>query len=205
MSALRAGVSISTMRRCLLFARSASLVSIALGVLVLVGWALGIGVLESSFPGLAPMKPFTAISFIFLGCALLLRLPRFALTRGKGLSRHTLAQACALFPFLVGLVTLSEYAFDLKAGIDELLFREAVRAANVPFPGRMSHVTALALMARRRSTGFQPFRPLPCRLRFCLPFSAAQYFARDRIRVLSQPLPAGSWVDQWPGASCRLL
>ena len=40
---------------------------------------------------------------------------------------------------LVGLLTLSEYVFRTNLGIDQLLFKDL---AQLPFPGRMAHITA---------------------------------------------------------------
>lgn len=42
----------------------------AVGVLVLSGWALSIEVFRSVAPGLTPMNPVTAVAFIFAGFAL---------------------------------------------------------------------------------------------------------------------------------------
>ncbi len=55
------------------------------------------------------------------------------------------AAACAVVVVLVGAATLVEYAFGLRLGIDELLFRDRV-VAGAPFPGRPSTNAALGLV-----------------------------------------------------------
>src|SRR5579885_1773176 len=44
---------------------------IVVGVLVLVGWAVGVPVLTSVVPGLVPMNPATAVAFMLAGLSLL--------------------------------------------------------------------------------------------------------------------------------------
>ncbi|HEX6879777.1 MAG TPA: hypothetical protein VF135_05400, partial [Terriglobales bacterium] len=55
---------------CKLLSQWASGSAILIGALDLVGWALNIPVLTSIIPGLATMKPFTAICFILSGISL---------------------------------------------------------------------------------------------------------------------------------------
>ena len=48
-----------------------SALSISVGGLVLVGWALDIAALKSILPGWVSMKPNTAVAFVLIGIALL--------------------------------------------------------------------------------------------------------------------------------------
>jgi PAS domain S-box-containing protein len=126
-------------RRYLLIAQSVSVVSMAAGTLVLLGWILDITVFESVVPGLVAMRPNTAVCFILLGFALWLS-SHF----GKiNLKRKITAQVCALFAAVVGAVTLSERLTGFNTGINDLLFRKELSALNTPFPGRMAHISGL--------------------------------------------------------------
>jgi signal transduction histidine kinase len=120
-------------------------VLVVLAGTVLSGWAFRIPVLMSVWPGLATMKPNTAVAFLLTGLALVRR-------QGRHLRLYCLAVT------LVGTLTLIEYVANLNFGIDELLFRDPYSRID---PGRMSQITsvgftvlgpALALMSSRSST-----------------------------------------------------
>ncbi len=132
-------VSKGDIRRHLLVALCVSGVLITIGTLVLAGWSFDIALLKSVLPGLAPVKPNTAICFILSGVALW----QAARPENLDAKRQRLSQACALVSTLIGAVTLSEYLWSLNIGIDGLLFGKALIATNRSFPGRMAHVTAL--------------------------------------------------------------
>jgi len=121
--------------------RAASAAVILVGGLVLIGWAFDITALKSVLPGLATMKPNTALAFILAGVALWLSLasetqPRF----------RRVAQVCAVVVALIGLLTLSQDFFGWNLGLDQLLFKESVGSAGTPHPGRMSAATAFNLL-----------------------------------------------------------
>ncbi|MEG4210605.1 PAS domain S-box protein [Microcoleus sp. S13_B4] len=115
----------------------ASLLVIAIGCLVLLGWQFDISLLKSGFPGMtSTMKANTAICFVLAGLSLrLLQYPRTRL-------HDRIAQGMARFIIIVGMLTLSQYIFGWKLGIDQWLFREFVSSAT-PYPGRMGVNTAL--------------------------------------------------------------
>ncbi len=120
------------------FSRASSLIVIAIGCLVLLGWILDIVILKSVFPGLVTMKANTALAFVLLGISLWLLQPEQAEQRAR-----RIAHTCAAIAALIGLVTLVEYLFGLDLGIDQLLFRDFPIAAGTSFPGRMSLPTAV--------------------------------------------------------------
>ena len=76
--------------------------------------------------------PNTALCFIFLGVALLLRqtLPTV------DSKRKPAARLCATMPVLLGLLTLAEYFTGYDLRLDELLFREPLSAATSTRAGR---------------------------------------------------------------------
>lgn len=119
------------------FSRISSLSVVFIGLLVLIGWRSDITVLKGILPGLATMKANTAISFVLSGLSLWL-LGR----RNSSLPVNLVARFLALATVLIGLLTLMEYLFGWDPGIDLLLFREAQGAEEMPYPGRMSPVTA---------------------------------------------------------------
>jgi len=125
--------------------RAASAIVIAVGGLVLVGWALDIATLKSVLPGLATMKANTALAFILAGVSLwLLRedpSPRPSPLGGEGgrrlgEGRWWIAQGCACLVALLGALTLGEHLVGWDLGIDQLLFSS----------GRMAPATALGFL-----------------------------------------------------------
>ncbi|MCC5839157.1 MAG: PAS domain S-box protein [Opitutales bacterium] len=119
-----------------------AVVVFALGMVVLVAWAVDFPLLKSLLPGEETMKANTAVAFIFLGAAL------FLVVRGKGESSGWPQVFGGLFSGLagcLGFATLIQYVFGVNLGIDEGLFQD--REALSPFPGRMAPQTALAVIA----------------------------------------------------------
>ncbi|MEG4351274.1 PAS domain S-box protein [Microcoleus sp. LAD1_D3] len=115
----------------------ASLLVIAIGCLVLLGWQFDIWLLKSGFPGMtSTMKANTALCFLLAGVSL--RLLQYQRTR----LHNRIAQGMAGFIIIIGVLTLSQYIFGWKLGIDEWLFRDFVSSAT-PYPGRMGVNTAL--------------------------------------------------------------
>ncbi|MDP8966826.1 MAG: PAS domain S-box protein [Cyanobacteriota bacterium] len=115
----------------------ASLLVIASGCLVLLGWQFDISLLKSGFPGMAStMKANTALCFLLAGVSL--RFLQYQRTR----LHDRIGQGMAGFIIIIGLLTLSEYIFGWKLGINEWLFRDFVSSATL-YPGRMGVNTAL--------------------------------------------------------------
>jgi PAS domain S-box-containing protein len=97
----------------LFFSRLCGLFTLALGLMVLIGWYAHWPAIVQIFPGLVPMKYNTALEFILGGAALLL------LTTCRG----------AIVPWIglvigaIGGLTLLEYIIGRNFGIDELFFK----------------------------------------------------------------------------------
>ncbi|MBP6920287.1 MAG: PAS domain-containing sensor histidine kinase [Candidatus Omnitrophica bacterium] len=106
---------------------------------VLAGWAADLPFLKSVFPGFVPMTPNTAVCFMVLSAAVC------TLTvRTRFFSKARVVCACAVAA--AGTATLCEYALGIDLGIDTLLFSGATAAYSVPFPGRMSPLSAMNFM-----------------------------------------------------------
>ena len=112
-------------------------IAMAVGILVLVGWLLGIRTLTSVFPHYTTMKPNTASCFVLAGLSLwLLRLPSSQAVEFN--PKHgRLGQICAVLVAFLGLLTLGEIFLNLNLGIDQMLLRDTLTDPRLP-PGRMS-------------------------------------------------------------------
>lgn len=110
-----------------------------MGVVVLIGWLLGLDLLKSSIPGASTMKPLAALAFVLAGGALA-GLP----AEGERRSRRMALRLLASLTGLIGVATIVEYGLGLDLRIDTWLFPEAVSAEPLVFPGRMAGATAMA-------------------------------------------------------------
>ena len=117
--------------------RLASVIVVAVGFLVLIGWLFDISALKSILPGFATMKVNTALGLLLASISLLLYH-----TRRENKWVDLVTKGCAAFVVLIGLLTLGEYIFSQNFGIDQLLFQDTLTPENA-YPGRMSMVTAL--------------------------------------------------------------
>lgn len=113
-----------------------ALLAIALGAMVLLGWAKGIVVITSIVPQWVAMQPNTALCLILAGISL------FAAGKSRAQWRwHIVQIATAMIVSAVGLATLLEYALDLQFGIDQLFHPGSAFDPRL-FPGRMAVATA---------------------------------------------------------------
>ena len=111
------------------------------GVIVLLGWAFDIPLLKSVFPGLVTMKANTAIGMALSGMALAL------LSREKvGAPLRFCTAVLAVVVIALGSLSLGEYFLGLNLGIDELLFRDAIKSVGTSQPGRMSPSSAFCFV-----------------------------------------------------------
>ena len=122
------------------FSRVASVLTILVGCMVLVGWTLDVGVLQRVLPGLVAMNPITAVGFVLAGVsAWLLQEERV------GRRARRIARACALVVAVMGSLKLLQMLIGWEVGIDQLLFANKLEAeaASTGFPNRMAPNTAL--------------------------------------------------------------
>ena len=119
-------------------ARLSAALAIAVGGLVLVGWAGDVGFLNSLHP---TWVSGAALGFLLSGLALWFAKPHPPSRHSA--FRHLAAQGCAGLVVLIGALTLTEYACGWKLGIDQLLFREAPGAVGTVYSGRMPWMAAV--------------------------------------------------------------
>lgn len=124
-------------RKSLLFI---STVTLAVPLIVLLGWVLEIRQLTSILPSYQTMKPLTASCFFLLGLFLVLR----TFKQPKSPNYIISAFICGLCVCTISGLTLAEELFSINYGIDTLLFPELVRMENIATPGRPSAGTSLA-------------------------------------------------------------
>ena len=119
-------------------AQVASLIAMAVGSLVLLGWAIKNPILKGLLPGLVFMKVNTAIGLFLLGAGLWFQ--RTAHSRTSPYGR--LAAALAL---LIGVLTLVEYLSSWNPGLDQFIFHDIDTTMSTS-PGRMAISTAIDLV-----------------------------------------------------------
>ncbi len=149
-------------RNCRLYSYAASAAAVFVGSLALLGWLLGIPTLTSVLPGLATMKPNTALCFVLVGVSLWLSQLRAGELNNPPVLKMRGARILSGVVALVGLLTLAEYVFQLNLGLDDVLFPSAVQVAGTLHPGRMSGATALGFFLLGSSVLFMSNRrPYP--------------------------------------------
>lgn len=113
----------------------AALASIVVGIVVLIGWCVGVDELKSIVPGATTMKANAAIGFILLGSGMLLQ------ARGHRSAIVPLG-ALVVAAVLVG----GQYVLGRDLGIDQWLFGELPGAAGTVQPGRPSPMTIICFL-----------------------------------------------------------
>jgi diguanylate cyclase (GGDEF)-like protein len=104
------------------------------GLVVMLGWHLGIARVVQLHPVFTPMQYNTALCFLLSGLAAL-----YVRTRNRE------AAAVSLVVFSIGVLTLIEYVSGRAFGIDELLMR-GDRLVATSDPGRMAPQTAIGFV-----------------------------------------------------------
>jgi diguanylate cyclase (GGDEF)-like protein len=118
---------------------------VAVGLLVLTGWAMGLTSVQSLVNGLPTMKANTAACFLLAGISILFWQFQADATIATAKIFERAALSCAMGLVLVALVTWSEYLIRWDAGLDQLIFRVPMATDLAP-PGRMSEATAVGFL-----------------------------------------------------------
>ena len=113
----------------------ASVVAMALGLVVIIGWYLHSAALVQVLPAFAPMQYNTALGFLLCGSALL----------ALAMKRPTVVTVLASVAAIIGFLTLIEYLFTTDLGIDQLLMEHDIVVATSS-PGRMAPNTAFSFL-----------------------------------------------------------
>jgi PAS domain S-box-containing protein len=122
--------------------RVASLLAVASGIAVLLGWALDIRILTTFLPGQTAMRPNSAATYVLAGAALWI-LHEAHLRGSSGRLWFWIGNLLAVIVITSGVVTLGEYLFPIRTGIDHLLFQDVEVPIAGLFPGRMTPTGAL--------------------------------------------------------------
>lgn len=115
----------------------ATLITITIGVLVIIGWVIHNDFLRSIVPGAVKMKFNVAVGFIFSSIVLLLNY-----SSPKKI-RHLVSRLLSVIVALIGLFTLLQYIFGFNLGIDELFVKDELRTTATYYAGRMSPLSAI--------------------------------------------------------------
>jgi len=125
-----------------IYCRVSAIAAIAMGVLILCGWAFQIESLKSIFPGSVAASPNSALLLALSGVSLLILFPGTA----RAPVRH-LARFLAILVTTLGTATRMEYLLSVNWGIDHLLFARQASAAGTSFAGRMSPTSSASFIA----------------------------------------------------------
>jgi hypothetical protein len=134
--------AISFHARLRTFAFATGFAAMFVSTAVFLGWAANIPWLTSLSSRFVTMKPITVLCFLFSGISLSLLAPTPAMTE----ARSRLAQAFAVLVVLVGIATTIEFVGTTDLHFEDLLFRHALYATRILYPGRMSIATAIAFI-----------------------------------------------------------
>ncbi len=131
-------------------ARVASLLVVAIGAIVLLGWAFDLERVQRLHPALVSMKANTALGLVLLGVGL--RLQRDG--AGHPVGRFLPATSSAVIA--IGALTLFEYVTGWSLHIDQAIF---VDAGSPTFPGRMSPLSAINFVLLGSALWIEDARP----------------------------------------------
>jgi PAS domain S-box-containing protein len=122
--------------------KTASVISILAGLLVLAGWEFNSSSLRTLFLSQNSMRPNSALMHVFAGLALWMLLETHTDAPSHRAWRNV-GRACAIVVLAIGALTFSEYLFGVNLHIDQLIFHDAEASARAAIPGRMAPARAL--------------------------------------------------------------
>ncbi|GIL18150.1 MAG: hypothetical protein BroJett040_19010 [Oligoflexia bacterium] len=122
--------------RCLQYSKYLGYLAMMLPAISISGWLLDVPLLAQVHPTLPAMVPNTAIALTLGALAVLLH------REDSPIQKSSIVQSLiAITIFLVGFLTLCEYAFGWDLGIDQI-FLSVTPTASQPFPGRPAPQTS---------------------------------------------------------------
>lgn len=126
--------------RLVALSRAASLVTVLIGLLVLIGWGLDLSLLKSTLPGIGAMNPVSTIALILSGLAL------FGLHHAPDRLRRVI-QGLAVVVLAIALLRLAEYSGRVDPDVDLLLFSEQVTGTLPQSRMALNEALAFAMVA----------------------------------------------------------
>ncbi len=148
------GTSQRAVAFCRRLAHGSAILSIIGGVLILIGWWLGIEFLKTALPGLGPTSPKAALAFSLAGCAIYLLLrPRAVPARRQA----WLACIPAGLVGIIGVIGMAEVLREAPSALDRWLIMQAL-----PTPsgrGYTPPIVSLDLLLLSCALFVTPFRP----------------------------------------------
>lgn len=115
-----------------------SCITIATGIVVILGWLLNIPVLQQVVPGFVNMVFNTALCFVLFGSALLST--RYSRSESQNIAFLFFSSAGTL----IGLITLLQLLFHFNTGLDELFVKDPEKISPTHlFHGRMAFNSAI--------------------------------------------------------------
>lgn len=132
-----------------LCSKTAGIITIFIGCIVLSGWVFDITLLKSISPDWITMMPVTAICFFLTGVSLIIKQQPLAYSNslkntGVKHNRYTaIANGCAYAVIVLGALTIAEYIFNTNIGIDFMFFKEKLNYTQTAYPGRMAFLASV--------------------------------------------------------------
>jgi PAS domain S-box-containing protein len=179
--------------------RHLGLLVLITGALVLSGWLSGWGALTRALPGLRPMRLSAALSFVFLGLALI-RFSRKQVRREGGARASRLVLTCCAPVLLLAGATLVQFFWDVCPPI-EALFAPCLDPAAPVSTGRMSPLSAACFMFLASALALMEAVPARYRLWQSLTFVTLVLSA---VGVLAYLYGATSLTRHFPYAAIPL-
>ncbi len=127
--------------RIKLLSKISSIILVAIGTLVIVGWLFNIPVLKSVLPGIISMKFDTALCFIFSGIVIWL-----LNNENLSFTQKVIFFFCSIFIVVMAAIQSCEYLFNRNLGIDELFIKDDLISAATTYAGRMAPATTLCFL-----------------------------------------------------------
>ena len=138
------------------------LLGLAIGIMLMFGWILGVSVLKGTLPGFASTKANTALGVMLVGAALA--------CLGSSRPFHGVGRACSAMLLFLGALTLAENVFGLGPQIEQIPFGSPMGLYGLLAIGRMAPATAaisiligggLLLASFRRTAALSQWIALP--------------------------------------------
>jgi signal transduction histidine kinase len=120
--------------------RAISVIVVAVSLIVLAGWTLGVPILTSFGRGGVTMKANTALGLLFSAASL------WFLAGHNSPREKALGYLCSAVTLFIGAATLAAYMWGTMGWVDQLVFHATTDTGRTATPGRMAASTALTFV-----------------------------------------------------------